>query len=96
MSAFAKLPPSGGTARDVALAVNAALDGKLASVGTATAASNTTLTISDPLVSADSMVLIMPTTAIARDATIAVSTETITVTFGSNPGTQTIKYIVLG
>ena len=96
MSAFAKLPPSGGSGRDVAAAVNLALDGKLGCVGTASATSSTTLVISDPLVSASSAVLIVPTSTLTRDATVTVANEQITVTFTANPGTQEIKYIVIG
>lgn len=96
MTSAVKLPPQGGSARDVALAVNQAIDGKLGSVQTVAAAGATTLVVADPLASTESAVLIMPTSVIARDATVSVTDGQITITFASNPGTQQIVYVVLG
>lgn len=96
MAGEAKLPPQGGTPREVALAVNQALDGKLACVGTMTTTSSMTQVVANPLVSADSAIFIMPTTTVSRDATVAVSNGQITITFQTNPGTQAITYIVIG
>lgn len=96
MSSAVKIPPQGGSPRDVAVAVNQAIDGKLGCVGTAAAANATTLVVADPLVSADSAILIMPTTTTARDATVSASNEQITITFQTDPGTQTITYVVIG
>lgn len=96
MSSAVKIPPQGGSPRDVAVAVNQAIDGKLSCVGTVAATNATTLVVADSLVSADSAIFIVPTTTIARDATVSASNEQITITFQANPGTQTITYIVIG
>jgi hypothetical protein len=96
MAGEAKLPPQGGTPREVALAVNQALDGKLACVGTITTTGSMTQVVANPLVSADSAIFIMPTTTVSRDATVAASNGQITITFQANPGTQAITYIVIG
>lgn len=97
MSAAVKLPPQGGSPRDVAVAVNQAIDGKLACVGKATSVSgNLTLVVSDPLVSADSAVFLVPTTQVVRQATLTVADGSITITFQTNPGTQQVTYAVIG
>lgn len=96
MTSAVKIPPQGGSLRDVAVAVNQAIDGKLSCVGTVAAANATTLVVADPLVSADSAIFIMPTTTVSRDATVAASNGQITITFQTNPGTQAITYIVIG
>lgn len=58
------LPPTGGTPRDVAVAVNAILQGKINSVGTVTlTASATSTTVSDPRVTMNSVILFAPQTA---------------------------------
>lgn len=58
------LPPGGGTPRDVATAVNNALKGKLNSTGTVTLTANAaTTTVTNGLVSATSIILLMPQTA---------------------------------
>ena len=96
MAGEAKLPPQGGTPREVALAVNQALDGKLACVGTMTTTGSTTQVVANPLVSADSAVLLVPSSSDANNATVQVANGQITFTFTSSPGTQEIKYIVIG
>lgn len=93
-----KLPPQGGSPRDIATAVNQALDGKLACVGThsyGAAASSTTVT--DTQVTAASAVLLVPTTVDARDATVAISDGQFVVTFASaTSAAGTLVYAVLG
>lgn len=93
-----KLPPQGGTPRDVATAVNQALDGKLACVGTAAIPSGSTqLQVVDPLVTAGSAVLLVPTSTDARDATVAISDGQFVVTFASaTAAAGTLVYAVLG
>jgi hypothetical protein len=92
-----KLPPQGGQARDVAAAVNQALDGKLACVRTATVtASATSLVVTDGSVTADSAVLIVPTSSDARDATVSISAGQFTVSFASAAAAGTLVYVVLG
>ena len=93
-----KLSPQGGTARDIATAVNQALDGKLACVGTAAIPSGSTqLQVVDPLVTAGSAVLLVPTTVDARDATVAITDGSFTVTFAfATTGVGTLTYAVLG
>ena len=93
-----KLPPQGGTPRDVATAVNQALDGKLACVGTHSyLLGDTTTTVTDTQVTAGSAVLLVPTTVDARDATVAITDGSFTVTFAfATSGVGTLVYAVLG
>lgn len=93
-----KLPPQGGTPRDVASILNQALDGKLFCAKTKPVADGLTVqTISDPLVSASSVILISPNSAITRDALITdQSNGSFEVTFNSSPTSVTLKYAVLG
>lgn len=58
------LPPAGGSPRDVATAVNQALKGKLNSIGTVTLTHGAASTVvTNALVSATSVILLMPQTA---------------------------------
>lgn len=58
------LPPAGGSPRDVAVAVNSALAGKINSVFTVTLTANVaSTTINDPRVGADTVILLFPQTA---------------------------------
>ncbi len=58
------LPPSGGSPRDVALAVNQALKGKINSVGTVTlTASAASTTVPNAFASSVSAILLFPQTA---------------------------------
>lgn len=93
-----KLPPQGGSPRDVATAVNQALDGKLACVGTHSyGAATSTATVTDTQVTAASAVLLIPTSTDARDATVAISDGQFVVTFASaTSAAGTLTYAVLG
>ena len=93
-----KLPPAGGSPRDVATAVNQALDGKITSVASASYGSGAaSVTVVDSQVTADSAVLIVPTDAIARDATVTVSAGQFVVTFAATTtGSGALRYVVLG
>ena len=93
-----KLPPQGGSPRDIATAVNQALDGKLACVGTHSyLLGDTTTTVTDTQVTAASAVLIVPTSTDARDATVAISDGQFVVTFASaTAAAGTLVYAVLG
>ncbi len=92
-----KLPPHGGTDRQVATAVNQALDGKLASVRkVAVTGGATSLTVDDPLVSANSAVFLMHSNGPARDATIATANGQFTVTFSPAAVAGDLVYVVLG
>jgi hypothetical protein len=64
---FRRLPPAGGDQRAVAEIVNGMMDGKTNNTGTITLATGnaTTTTISDPRISRDSMILIVPKSAAA-------------------------------
>lgn len=59
---FRRLPPAGGDQRAVAEIVNGMMDGKTNNTGTITLATGnaTTTTISDPRISRDSMILLVP------------------------------------
>jgi hypothetical protein len=64
---FRRLPPGGGDQRAVAEIVNGMMDGKTNNTGTVTLATGnaTTTTISDPRISRDSMILLVPKSAAA-------------------------------
>jgi hypothetical protein len=64
---FRRLPPAGGDQRAVAEIVNGMMDGKTNNTGTVTLATGnaTTTTISDPRISRDSMILLVPKSAAA-------------------------------
>jgi len=93
-----KLPPQGGSPRDVATAVNQALDGKLACVGTHSyLLGDTTTTVTDTQVTAESAVLLVPTTTDVRDATVAITDGQFVVTFAAATSSAgTLTYVVLG
>lgn len=93
-----KVPPQGGTARQVARGVNQALDGKLdaAKRVSVTDAVNPQ-TFSDPLVSAGSVILISPLTTATRDALVTSQSDgSFQVTFPSSPSGETLAYVVIG
>lgn len=59
---FRRLPQQGGTARETAEIVNRILDGKINSTGTVTVNHlSVPVTVTDPRVGADSVILLMPT-----------------------------------
>ena len=93
-----KLPPQGGSPRDVATAVNQALDGKLACVGTHSyGAAASTTTVLDSQVTAGSAVLLVPTSTDVRDATVAISDGQFVVTFAAATSSAgALTYVVLG
>ena len=93
-----KLPPQGGSPRDVATAVNQALDGKLACVGTHSyLLGDTTTTVTDTQVTAESAVLLVPTATDVRDATVAITDGQFVVTFAAATSSAgTLTYVVLG
>jgi len=64
---FRRLPPAGGDQRAVAEIVNGMMDGKTNNTGSITLATGnaTTTTISDPRISRDSMILLVPKSAAA-------------------------------
>jgi hypothetical protein len=64
---FRRLPPAGGDQRAVAEILNGMMDGKTNNTGTVTLATGnaTTTTISDPRISRDSMILLVPKSAAA-------------------------------
>jgi len=64
---FRRLPPTGGDQRAVAEIVNGMMDGKTNNTGSITLATGnaTTTTISDPRISRDSMILLVPKSAAA-------------------------------
>ena len=64
---FRRLPPAGGDQRAVADIVNGMMDGKTNNTGTVTLATGneTTTTLSDPRISRDSMILLVPKSAAA-------------------------------
>jgi len=64
---FRRLPPTGGDQRAVAEIVNGMMDGKTNNTGTITLATGnaTTTTLSDPRISRDSMILLVPKSAAA-------------------------------
>ena len=64
---FRRLPPTGGDQRAVAEIVNGMMDGKTNNTGLVTLATGnaTTTTISDPRISRDSMILLVPKSAAA-------------------------------
>ena len=68
---FRRLPPTGGDQRAVAEIVNGMMDGKTNNTGTITLATGnaTTTTISDPRISRDSMILLVPKSAAAFNDT---------------------------
>ena len=92
-----KLSPQGGTPRQVATAVNQALDGKLACVSTvAVPGSSTALTVTDGQVSENSAVLIVQTSSDAANATVTISDGQFVVNFSPAAAAQTLTYVVLG
>ena len=64
---FRRLPPAGGDQRATAEIVNGMMDGKTNNTGTITLATGnaTTTTLSDPRISRDSMILLVPKSAAA-------------------------------
>jgi hypothetical protein len=92
-----KLPPQGGQPREVATAVNQALDGKLACVRTAAiSASQTSLTVTDSQVSENSAVLIVQNSSDAANATVTISDGQFVVSFSPAASAGTLTYVVLG
>lgn len=99
MTGAVKLPPQGGSPRDVAVAVNQAIDGKLSCAGSATVVSGTnSVTITDDRVASDSSIIVAPTFDLAARAWVTNQNNgSFTINFPSAVSpTQTIKYLVIG
>lgn len=102
------LQPAGATPRDVSTAVNQALKGKLNSIGTVTLAASVASTVVDnPLVSADSVILLMPQTAhaaaeIGNGTAFIAPSDTVDgtsfkITHANNAQTdRTFGYVIIG
>lgn len=100
--------PQGGTPREVALAVNQALKGKINSVGTVTLAqSATSTTVDNAFVGAGSAIFLFPQTAHAGaelaaggcyiDPANYLSGESFKITHANNSQTdRTFAYVILG
>lgn len=93
----------GATVKDIVLAVNNILRGKMNVVTTVTlAASATTTTLADPRIGADSAILLIPRTANAAGAVAttyigAKGKQTATITHASASSTdRTFDVVVLG
>lgn len=98
---FRKLPAMGSTPRQTAEIVNQILDGKINAVGVVTLASSTTTTsVSDRRCGAESVILLMPTTANAAAENPYVnarSKQSFTITHANNGQTdRTYAYAILG
>ena len=100
---YRKLPPEGGSPRDVASAVNLLIDGKNNAKGSVTLnASSTTTTVTDYRVGEESVITFMPTTFNAADHinSMYVSSRgkyTFTITHDSKIHTDmTFDYVVTG
>lgn len=70
-----RLPPK-PSQREIGLAVNQILEGKLNCTGSVTLADDTTTTVSDTRVSGESYIQLSPTNAAASIATVYVSAQT--------------------
>lgn len=105
MSGYFQTLPVEGTsdARQVALVVRNAMDGKINATGTVTlTASSATTVVTDNRAGGDSVVLFMPTTAnaAAEVPTMYVSArakQSFTITHANNAQTdRTFSYVILG
>lgn len=102
------LPPHGGLPRDVSLAVNQAIKGKINSVGTVTLTHDAaSTTVDNAFVGSDSAVFLFPQTANAGaelaagglyiDPANYVSKESFAITHANNSQTdRTFSYVILG
>ena len=101
---FRRLPPKGGTERDVAQVVNQLIDGKINSTGSVTLTNSATSTVvSDLRASADSIILFMPLSANSATelygSTMYISArskQSFTITHANNSNTRLFGYVILG
>ena len=100
---YRKLPPQGGTPREIASVVNLLVDGKNNATGTFTlTASATSSTLTDRRIGENSIILFMPTTSNANSAkddlyVSARADGSATLTHASSSNTdQTFGYLVIG
>jgi hypothetical protein len=99
---FRRLPPAGGDQRAVAEIVNGMMDGKTNNTGTITLAVGgaTTTTLSDPRISRDSDIILVPKTADAFSTAVYASSQTngsATLTHAANSTAgKTYGYVVVG
>ncbi len=98
---FRKLPVAVSTPRQTAEAVNQLLDGKINAVGTVTLNTSTTTTsVSDRRCGAESVIVLMPTTANAAAESLYVnarSKQQFTITHANNSqADRTYAYAILG
>ena len=97
--AFRKVPPGGGTAREVAEVVNNTVDGKMNVTGEVTLTNSATSTVvTDIRVGAESLIVFMPITADAATELAAggmyVSSQgkqTYTITHANDTTTRTFR-----
>lgn len=100
--AFRKVPPQGGTAREIAEVINNTVDGKMNVTGEVTLTNSATSTVvTDVRVGAESLIVFMPITAGAATELAAggmyVSSQgkqTFTVTHANNSTTRTFRFAV--
>jgi hypothetical protein len=99
---FRRLPPQGGDQRAVAEILNGVIDGKTNNTGTVTLATGgaTTTTISNPRISADSVILLTAYADVSAITLFYISSITngsavITHT-ANNASGKTYKYVVVG
>ena len=101
---FKKLPFQGGTVRQISDAVNNIIDGKINATGSVTLTDNSaTSVVTDQRVSADSVILFMPTnsggaTELASGSMYVSSRgkQTFTITNTNSATSRTFDYIVIG
>jgi len=104
VTASRQIPPTGAVSpRRLADAINAALQGRIESRGSVTlTAGATTTTVDHPLAHAESVILLMPTTANAAAALANVyvsarASRTFTLTHANNAQVdRTFEFMVLG
>ena len=97
---YSPINPTGGTPRQVAHGINLLLNGRNNAVGSFTASAGS-VDVADERIGPSRVVLLMPTSAAAQAATIAISQvageKKMTVSFPVAPsGTETFKYVVFG
>lgn len=101
---FRRLPPQGGTIREVSEVVNGVLNGKSNNTGTITLASGgaTSTVITDERISRDSVILLSPKTSNAAGALAGVffsaqSSAQATISHAANTDAdKTYSYVVVG
>jgi hypothetical protein len=99
---FRRLPPAGGDQRAVAEIVNGMMDGKTNNTGSITLATGnaTTTTLSDPRISRDSVIILVPKTADAFSTTVYASAQSngsATITHAANiVAGKTYGYVIVG